>query len=99
MKHWWVPGLQIGYEHTFVHQVADFLEGLATASPPRPTFRDGAGDPARLRRRPEVREIPPVGERGKGLNYRPLLHQQAQKETHYVRQKNLDARRGIQRGI
>src|ERR1043165_600387 len=29
MKNWWVPGLQIGYEHTFVHQVADFLEGLA----------------------------------------------------------------------
>ena len=26
MKHWWVPGLQIGYEHTFIHQVADFLE-------------------------------------------------------------------------
>src|SRR5262249_36798649 len=29
MKNWWVPGLQIGYEHTFVHQVADFLENLA----------------------------------------------------------------------
>ena len=28
MKHWWVPGLQIGYEHTFIHQVADFIEGL-----------------------------------------------------------------------
>ena len=26
MKHWWVPGLQIGYEHTFIHQFADFLE-------------------------------------------------------------------------
>src|SRR5262249_49028558 len=29
MKNWWVPGLQIGYEHTFVHQVADFLENLS----------------------------------------------------------------------
>ena len=29
MGHWWVPGLQIGYEHSFVHQVADFLDGLA----------------------------------------------------------------------
>ena len=28
MKHWWVPGLQIGYEHTFIHQVADFLTAL-----------------------------------------------------------------------
>jgi myo-inositol 2-dehydrogenase/D-chiro-inositol 1-dehydrogenase len=41
MKHWWVPGLQIGYEHTFVHQVADFLDGLAKGSMPGPSFRDG----------------------------------------------------------
>ncbi|MGE5612599.1 MAG: Gfo/Idh/MocA family protein [Bacillota bacterium] len=40
MGHWWVPGLQIGYEHTFVHQVADFLEGLAKGKPAGPTFRD-----------------------------------------------------------
>jgi predicted dehydrogenase len=40
MKHWWVPGLQIGYEHTFVHQVADFLTGLAAGKPVGPTFRD-----------------------------------------------------------
>ncbi len=40
MDHWWVPGLQIGYEHSFVHQVADFLEGLATGKPAGPTFRD-----------------------------------------------------------
>jgi predicted dehydrogenase len=40
MKHWWVPGLQIGYEHTFVHQAADFLDGLASGKMPGPTFRD-----------------------------------------------------------
>jgi predicted dehydrogenase len=40
MKHWWVPGLQIGYEHSFVHQVADFLTGLAEGKPVSPTFRD-----------------------------------------------------------
>ena len=40
MDKWWVPGLQIGYEHTFVHQVADFLEGLAKGKPAHPTFRD-----------------------------------------------------------
>jgi predicted dehydrogenase len=40
MKHWWVPGLQIGYEHTFVHQVADFLEGLASGKSAGPTFRE-----------------------------------------------------------
>ena len=41
MKHWWVPGLQIGYEHTFVHQVADFLQGVARGKPASPTFREG----------------------------------------------------------
>ncbi|HPZ99410.1 MAG TPA: Gfo/Idh/MocA family oxidoreductase, partial [Phycisphaerae bacterium] len=40
MKHWWVPGLQIGYEHSFVHQVADFLEGIDKKQPVGPTFRD-----------------------------------------------------------
>jgi predicted dehydrogenase len=40
MKHWWVPGLQIGYEHTFIHQVADFLQGLADGKPVGPTFKD-----------------------------------------------------------
>ncbi len=37
---WWVPGLIIGYEHSFTHQVADFLTGLATGTPAAPTFRD-----------------------------------------------------------
>ena len=40
MGNWWVPGLQIGYEHSFVHQLADFLEGLAKGKPAHPTFRD-----------------------------------------------------------
>lgn len=40
MNHWWVPGLQIGYEHSFVHQVADFLTGLGENRPVGPTFRD-----------------------------------------------------------
>ncbi len=40
MDKWWVPGLQIGYEHSFVHQVADFLEGLASGKSVSPTFRD-----------------------------------------------------------
>jgi predicted dehydrogenase len=40
MKHWWVPGLQIGYEHTFIHQVADFLQGYGTGHPASPTFRE-----------------------------------------------------------
>jgi predicted dehydrogenase len=40
MDKWWVPGLQIGYEHSFVHQVADFFAGLARGEAVGPTFRD-----------------------------------------------------------
>jgi myo-inositol 2-dehydrogenase/D-chiro-inositol 1-dehydrogenase len=41
MKHWWVPGLQIGYEHTFIHQFAEFVEAAAKGKSLPPTFRDG----------------------------------------------------------
>jgi predicted dehydrogenase len=37
---WWVPGLSIGYEHSFIHQVADFIEGLRTGKPAAPTFKE-----------------------------------------------------------
>jgi myo-inositol 2-dehydrogenase/D-chiro-inositol 1-dehydrogenase len=40
MKHWWVPGLQIGYEHTFIHHFADFCAAAATGNGVAPTFRD-----------------------------------------------------------
>ena len=40
MERWWVPGLQIGYEHSFVHQLADFLAALEKGEPCAPTFRD-----------------------------------------------------------
>jgi len=41
LKNWWVPGLQIGYEHSFVHQVADFLKGLESGQPAQPDFKEG----------------------------------------------------------
>jgi myo-inositol 2-dehydrogenase/D-chiro-inositol 1-dehydrogenase len=41
MKSWWVPGLQIGYEHTFIHQVADFLQAVGKKEQASPTFADG----------------------------------------------------------
>jgi len=40
MDRWWVPGCTIGYEHTFVHQVADFLASLDSGESCAPTFRD-----------------------------------------------------------
>jgi predicted dehydrogenase len=40
MDRWWVPGLQIGYEHSFIHQAADFMAALEKGEPCAPTFRD-----------------------------------------------------------
>ena len=40
MDKWWVPGLAIGYDASFTHQVADFLEGIETGKPAMPDFRD-----------------------------------------------------------
>jgi predicted dehydrogenase len=40
MGKWWVPGLQIGYEHSFIHQVADFITGIDSGKPASPTFED-----------------------------------------------------------
>ncbi len=41
MSNWWVPGLAIGYEHSFVHQAADFLMAAAVGKSASPTFREG----------------------------------------------------------
>lgn len=40
MKRWWIPGTSIGYEHSFVHQVAEFFKSLETGGPCYPTFKD-----------------------------------------------------------
>ena len=40
MGNWWVPGAVIGYEHTFVNALADFLQGLEKGERVRPDFRD-----------------------------------------------------------
>ena len=37
---WWVPGLCLGYEHTFVHHAADFLKSLETGESCSPTFSE-----------------------------------------------------------
>ncbi|HZL13054.1 MAG TPA: Gfo/Idh/MocA family oxidoreductase [Verrucomicrobiae bacterium] len=39
--HWWPPGHGLGYEHTFVHAIADFVNACADGKPVQPTFEDG----------------------------------------------------------
>ncbi|MET7994271.1 Gfo/Idh/MocA family oxidoreductase [Amycolatopsis sp. NPDC005232] len=38
---WWPPGHGLGYEHTFTHEVRDFLVALASGTDPAPSFADG----------------------------------------------------------
>ena len=38
---WWPPGHIIGYEHTFVHTIADFVNACVAGKPVQPTFEDG----------------------------------------------------------
>jgi predicted dehydrogenase len=38
---WWPPGHGLGYEHTFTHEIKDFLEAVAQGSDPTPSFADG----------------------------------------------------------
>ncbi|MFI6132145.1 Gfo/Idh/MocA family protein [Micromonospora sp. NPDC051141] len=37
---WWPPGHIIGYEHSFTHQMRDFVEAVATGADPTPSFAD-----------------------------------------------------------
>jgi predicted dehydrogenase len=38
---WWPPGHIIGYEHTFVHTIADFVDACVNGKSVQPTFEDG----------------------------------------------------------
>jgi predicted dehydrogenase len=38
---WWPPGHIIGYEHTFVHTIADFVNAVVDRRSVQPTFDDG----------------------------------------------------------
>ncbi len=41
MSAWWPTGHIIGWEHTFTHQAADFLQAVIAGQDPRPSFEDG----------------------------------------------------------
>ena len=45
---WWPPGHIIGYEHTFVHAIHDFMVALEKDRLPEPNFYDGVKDQAVL---------------------------------------------------
>jgi len=40
MKHYWVPGTCIGYEHTFLNALADFVAGIESGQWTQPDFRN-----------------------------------------------------------
>jgi predicted dehydrogenase len=38
---WWPPGHGLGYEHTFTHEIADFVRDITASRRPAPSFADG----------------------------------------------------------
>ncbi len=43
-QHWWPHGHMIGWEHSFIHEIADFLDCIVNDKPVAPygaTFEDG----------------------------------------------------------
>jgi predicted dehydrogenase len=40
MAAWWPPGHIIGYEHSFTHEMRDFVEAIATGVDPSPSFTE-----------------------------------------------------------
>ncbi|GHJ45551.1 oxidoreductase [Catellatospora sp. TT07R-123] len=40
---WWPPGHIIGYEHSFTHQMRDFVQAIADGTDPAPSFTDALG--------------------------------------------------------
>jgi predicted dehydrogenase len=40
MSAWWPPGHILGYEHTFTHELRDFLTAIAAGEDPTPSFTD-----------------------------------------------------------
>lgn len=70
MGAWWPAGHSIGYEHTFVHALADFFRAYVEGRPCAPDFRDAAQTQAVLEaialsaevgRWVEVRQVLPGG--------------------------------------
>ena len=41
LRAWWPQGHIIGWEHTFTHEIRDFLTAISTGTPPSPSFEDG----------------------------------------------------------
>ncbi|WP_422934653.1 Gfo/Idh/MocA family protein [Sinomonas sp. P47F7] len=41
LEAWWPQGHVIGWEHTFTHQIRDFLAAIRDGNPPSPSFEEG----------------------------------------------------------
>jgi predicted dehydrogenase len=41
LEAWWPQGHVIGWEHTFTHEIRDFLVAVGTGTQPSPSFEDG----------------------------------------------------------
>lgn len=67
VANWWPPGHLIGYEHTFVHAIADFLEAISKGAEIHPNFADGV----------KVMQILEAGLESAATGRKVILRQQA----------------------
>ncbi len=58
MAAWWPTGHLIGYEHTFSHQVKDFIDAVATGTDPSPSTTPRSSRHGSAAARPTVRSAP-----------------------------------------
>jgi predicted dehydrogenase len=58
MAAWWPPGHIIGYEHSFTHEMRDFVEAVAVGKDPEPSFVDAL----------QVQQVLDAVERSAGAN-------------------------------
>ena len=42
VANWWPTGHGLGWEHSFTHQVVDFMNGIDSGTQPEPSFAEGA---------------------------------------------------------
>jgi predicted dehydrogenase len=40
IRNWWPPGHLLGYEHSFVHTIADFVDAIVARKRAHPDFAD-----------------------------------------------------------
>ncbi len=91
MKNWWVPGLQIGYAETFVHQAADFIQGLSRRQDAGPDLQGWSRDGLRDGCGAQIREDQTLGEgeKSEGRLNSELVRAKERQDEEFMNMKSI----------